>query len=100
MHVPNGPFLARLYTRRPDLRLLLQAPIFGSEAETDPAFAHKVLYDYEMLAGLFTRNGFVDVQDVTHKYSDHFDDQWRWSKGIIGLKVSGFKPGVALSKGG
>lgn len=91
MHVPNGPFLAKLYVERPELRITLQGPIFGAEAETDPAFAHKVLYDFPMIAAVFLRNGFVNVLDVTNQYSDHFDDEWSWSGGRVGLKAIGVK---------
>jgi hypothetical protein len=66
--------------------------IYGAEAETDPAFGHKALYNFSMLRTTLISAGFVDVQDVTMDYEDHHDPHWSWMGGRLSLKARGRKP--------
>jgi len=92
IHVPNGPLVARAYLEQPDQHFRIQMAIYGAEAETDPAFAHKALYDFSMLRTLLSGSGFEAVEDITNNYEDHHDPHWTWMGGRLSLKVSAKKP--------
>lgn len=92
VHVPNGPLVAKAYLGQPKQLFKIQMAIFGSEAETDPAFAHKVLYDFSMLRTTLLSSGFSWVEDVTEDYEDHHDPHWMWMGGRLSLKVRARKP--------
>lgn len=87
IHVPNGPLVAKTYLAQPDQLLRLQMTIYGNEAETDPAFAHKVLYDFSMLRKVLMDAGFAGVEETTQDYEDHHDPHWTWMGGRLSLKV-------------
>lgn len=92
VHVPNGPLVAKAYLEQPLQIFKLQMAIYGAEAETDPAFAHKALYNFSMLRTTLISAGFVDVEDVTMHYEDHHDPHWIWMGGRLSLKVKVRKP--------
>ena len=92
IHVPNGPLIARTYLNHPREIFKLQMAIYGAEAETDPAFAHKVLYDFYTLRTTLISAGFGEVEDVTEHYEDHHDPHWAWMGGRLSLKLRAKKP--------
>ena len=95
VHVPNGPLLANVYVQNPAKRSWLQSTIYGGEADDEAqyAYAHKVLYDFEMLSNLFARHQFTGMLDVTNKIEDVHDPFWyEGLGGRISLKVIGMKP--------
>jgi len=92
VHVPNGPLVAKTYLEQPMQIFKIQMAIYGAEAETDPAFGHKALYNFSMLRTTLISAGFVDVQDVTMDYEDHHDPHWSWMGGRLSLKARGQKP--------
>jgi len=93
IHVPNGPLIAKAYLEQPKNIFKIQMTIYGAEAETDPAFAHKVLYDFQMLRTTLISGGFLNVEDVTEQYEDHHDPHWMWMGGRLSLKVKAQKTG-------
>ena len=92
IHVPNGPLVAKAYLEQPKQIFKIQMAIYGSEAETDPVFAHKVLYDFSMLRTTMISSGFVEIEDVTNDYEDHHDPHWMWMGGRLSLKAKGRRP--------
>lgn len=90
-HVPNGELIARVYCEHPEKRVTLQMAIFGAEAEFDPRYAHKVLYDESQLRAVFVRSGFVNVRAATEEFTDHHDTGWAHLGGKISLKMIGEK---------
>lgn len=92
VHVPDGPLLAKAYLDQKNQRIPIQAAIYGGEAESDPAFAHKALYDSEALITVFKRNGFADIRNVTESLTDVHDQAWMWLGGKISLKIQGQRP--------
>jgi len=92
VHVPNGPLVAKAYLEQPSHRFKVQMTIYGAEAETDPQFAHKMLYDFTMLRTTLLSAGFAGVEELTDKYEDHHDPHWTWMGGRLSLKVRARKP--------
>lgn len=92
IHVPNGPLVAKAYLEQPLQTFKIQMAIYGAEAETDPAFAHKALYSFPMLRTTMISAGLVEVEDVTADYEDHHDPHWLWMGGRLSLKARGRKP--------
>lgn len=93
IHVPNGPLVAKAYLAQPEQLFRLQMTIYGMEAESDPAFAHKVLYDFNMLRKLLAAAGYSDIEEISQDYEDHHDPHWMWMGGRLSLKVRARKPG-------
>lgn len=93
VHVPNGPLVAKAYLEQPKNLFKIQMAIYGAEAETDPVYAHKILYDFPMLRTTLISSGFVDPEDVTEQYEDHHDLHWMWMGGRISLKARARRPG-------
>lgn len=87
LHVPNGLVIARAYLAQPADRFKIQMPFYGIEAETDPLYAHKVLYDFGMLDTMLSKHEFTQIEEVTSHYEDHHDQHWAWLGGRISLKV-------------
>ena len=92
VHVPNGPAIAKTYLEQPGRRRELQMAIYGGEAEVDPAFGHKVLYDAGMLKHLLESSGFISVEDVSSSVEDRHDKGWTLLGGRMSLKVQARKP--------
>ena len=93
IHVPNGDLICRAYLNNP---FITQGPIYGSEAENSLTYnyAHKRLYNHQMLKEVFSANGFININDFTHDVYDGHDEFWeKHLGGRISLKMSGVKPG-------
>lgn len=93
VHVPNGPLIAKAYLEQPKQLFKIQMAIYGAESETDPAFAHKILYDFPMLRTTLISSGFLNPEDVTDQYEDHHDPHWMWMGGRLSLKARAKRPG-------
>lgn len=92
IHVPNGPLVAKTYLAQPEQLFKLQMAIYGMEAESDPVFSHKVLYDFSMLETVLRSAGFSKMEEVTQDYEDFHDPHWMWMGGRLSLKVRARKP--------
>ncbi len=92
VHVPNGNLICNVYLNNP---MIAQGPIYGGEAEniSTYSYAHKRLYNYEMLRDVFAANGFVNIKDFTYEVYDVHDQFWeKHLGGRISLKLIGTKP--------
>ncbi len=103
VHVPNGPVIADAYLTFPEKRYLVydggtsNRAIYGSESEEPgkQAFAHKILFDPELLISAFQHSNFISTENVTMKYKDIHDNYWSWmcdeETNRFSLKVQGLK---------